>query len=49
VNNSKKNKKHKKISQGEVGDERKHIHISGDSSPICKRYLESMVKEIKSY
>ena len=30
-------------------DEREHIHISGDSSPICKRYLESMLKGIKSY
>ena len=26
-----------------------HIHISGDSSPICKSHLESMLKEIKSY
>ena len=33
------------------GDEREHIHIyiSGDSSPICKRHLESMLKGIKSY
>ena len=31
------------------GDEREHIHISGDSSPICKRRLESMLKGIKSY
>ena len=23
--------------------------ISGDSSPICKRHLESMLKGIKSY
>ena len=23
--------------------------ISGDSSPICKRHLESMLKRIKSY
>jgi hypothetical protein len=30
-------------------DEREHIHISGDSSPICKRHLESMLKGIKSY
>jgi hypothetical protein len=29
--------------------EREHIHISGDSSPICKRHLESMLKGIKSY
>ena len=28
------------------GDERQHIHISGDSSPICKRHLESMLKGI---
>jgi hypothetical protein len=27
-------------------DERQHIHISGDSSPICKRHLESMLKGI---
>jgi hypothetical protein len=33
----------------EGGDEREHIHISGDSSPICKRHLESMLKGIKSY
>jgi hypothetical protein len=26
------------------GDEREHIHVSGDSSPICKRHLESMLK-----
>ena len=32
-----------------AGDETEHIHISGDSSPICKRHLESMLKEIKSY
>ena len=31
------------------GDEREHIHISGDSSPIYKRHLESMLKGIKSY
>ena len=31
------------------GNEREHIHISGDSSPICKRHLESMLKGIKSY
>jgi hypothetical protein len=31
------------------GGEREHIHISGDSSPICKRHLESMLKGIKSY
>ena len=31
------------------GGEREHIHISGDSSPISKRHLESMLKEIKSY
>ena len=31
------------------GDEREHVHISGDSSPICKRHLESMLKGIKSY
>jgi hypothetical protein len=31
------------------GDEREHIHISGDSSPICKRHLVSMLKGIKSY
>jgi hypothetical protein len=30
------------------GDEREHIHISGDSSPICKRHLVSMLKGIKS-
>ena len=30
-------------------NEREHIHISGDSSPICKRHLESMLKGIKSY
>ena len=35
--------------RGGGGDEREHIHISGDSSPICKRHLESMLKEIKSY
>jgi hypothetical protein len=29
--------------------EREHIHILGDSSPICKRHLESMLKGIKSY
>jgi hypothetical protein len=29
------------------GGEREHIHISGDSSPICKRHLESMLKGIK--
>ena len=27
----------------EGGDEREHIHISGDSSPICKRHLESII------
>ena len=27
-------------------DERQHIHIAGDSSPICKRHLESMLKGI---
>jgi hypothetical protein len=31
------------------GDEREHIHISGNSSPICKRHLESILKGIKSY
>jgi hypothetical protein len=31
------------------GVEREHIHISEDSSPICKRHLESMLKGIKSY
>ena len=33
------------------GDEREHIHIYqvGDSSPICKRHLESMLKGIKSH
>ena len=32
-------------------DGREHIHISisGDSSPICKRHLESVLKGIKSY
>ena len=34
---------------GGGGDEREHIHISGGSSPICKRHLESMLKGIKSY
>jgi hypothetical protein len=34
---------------GGGGDEREHIHISGDSSPICKRHIESMLKGIKSY
>ena len=34
---------------GGGGDEREHIHISGDSSPICKRHLQSMLKGIKSY
>ena len=34
---------------GRGGDEREHIHISGDSSPICKRHIESMLKGIKSY
>jgi hypothetical protein len=34
---------------GGVGDEREHIHISGDSSPICKRHFVSMLKGIKSY
>ena len=31
---------------GGGGDEREHIHISGDSTPICKRHLESMLKGI---
>ena len=44
-----KKTKKQNISRGEVGDEREHIHISGDSSPICKRYLELMLKGIKSY
>ena len=26
-----------------------NVYISGDSSPICKRHLESMLKGIKSY
>ena len=30
-------------------DERENIHISGDSSLICKRHLELMLKGIKSY
>jgi hypothetical protein len=37
------------IYEGVGVDEREHIHISGDSSPICKRHLESMLKGIKSY
>ena len=28
---------------GGGGDEREYIHISGDSSPICKRHLESLI------
>ena len=28
---------------GGGGDEREHVHISGDSSPICKRHLESII------
>jgi hypothetical protein len=36
-------------SRGTSGWEREHIHISGDSSPICKRHIESMLKGIKSY
>ena len=28
---------------------RTYTYISGDSSPICKRHLESMLKGIKSY
>ena len=31
------------------GGMRENIYISGDSSPICKRHLESMLKGIKSY
>ena len=31
------------------GWERTYTYISGDSSPICKRHLESMLKGIKSY
>ena len=37
------------IYEGGGGNKREHIHISGDSSPICKRHLESMLKGIKSY
>jgi hypothetical protein len=33
----------------EGGGERTYTYISGDSSPICKRHLESMLKGIKSY
>jgi hypothetical protein len=31
------------------GWERTYTYLSGDSSPICKRHLESMLKGIKSY
>jgi hypothetical protein len=31
------------------GWERTYTYISGDSSPICKRHLESILKGIKSY
>jgi hypothetical protein len=31
------------------GRERTYTYISGDSSPVCKRHLESMLKGIKSY
>ena len=29
--------------RGGGGDEREYIHISSDSSPICKRHLESLI------
>jgi hypothetical protein len=32
-----------------IDRERTYTYISGDSSPICKRHLESMLKGIKSY
>ena len=34
---------------GGGGWERTYTYISGDTSPICKRHLESMLKGIKSY
>jgi hypothetical protein len=35
---------HRHIYEGKGGgNEREHIHISGDSSPICKRHLESII------
>ena len=34
---------------GRGGWERTYTYTSGDSSPICKRHLESMLKGIKSY
>ena len=37
------------IYMGGVGGEREQIHIAGDSSPICKRHIESMLKGIKPY